>query len=69
MKVSATSESNLDGGPLNRLQVWQKESQHFSDEVMPKTFQPEDFYLLHVTYVLVGQNEMDYTIFFYIPHF
>ena len=38
--ASETIELGL--GYLNQLQVWQKESQHFSDEVMPKTFQPED---------------------------
>ena len=55
MKFSAKTGWNLDGGPLSRLQVWQRETQKFSDEVMPRTFQPED-YMYAVCYIRIGRS-------------
>ena len=55
MKFSAKTGWNLDSGPLSRLQVWQRERQKFSDEVMPRTFQPED-YMYAVCYICIGRS-------------
>ena len=40
------------------LEVWQQENQLFSDEVMPKTFQPEDN-LYAACYLRVGRSVND----------
>ena len=56
VKFSAKTGWNWGGGSRSRLEVWQRETQCYCDEIMPKVFQPED-YLYAPCYLCVGMSQ------------